>query len=428
MPAIFSLLILAAQLSVSSPVTSQTVLDVVIQGPKRTREYVIRNEIDTRRGDTYDPARWAADVQRVKDLGLFWTTETTAATRPEGLILYLTVVDKWTLIPEFSFDRTQDATEFAVGLYEANVLGTGKELGFKFARRQRGNTFSVSADADRIGRTPYFTAMEAREANSKHIVYDQTSGAGEATVGYYEYQRTSFYAQLGRRLDRDGEQTVAVFYYTRLNRYQLTDDAEERAISDENGFRAPPFRISHRFGFTAASGKIHYDDYIYRGSRLTTYVLSSVQTIGTPRRFERLSADWKLFGEPLPRHNAGLRLLAGTGGSSEFEDMFTMGGVSEVRGFPDERFYGQHIWVANAEYRFPAMDNKWVLGQLVGFVDAGRTWTEGGPFDRNVAVSTGAGIRLVAKPIIATGIRLDFAQTLNPYRRQGYSLGVHQYF
>jgi hypothetical protein len=229
-------------------------------------------------------------------------------------------------------------------------------------------------------------------------------------------------------LDRDGEQTVAVFYYTRLNRYQLTDDAEERAISDENGFRAPPFRISHRFGFTAASGKIHYDDYIYRGSRLTTYVLSSVQTIGTPRRFERLSADWKLFGEPLPRHNAGLRLLAGTGGSSEFEDMFTMGGVSEVRGFPDERFYGQHIWVANAEYRFPAMDNKWVLGQLVGFVDAGRTWTEGGPFDRNVAVSTGAGIRLVAKPIIATGIRLDFAQTLNPYRRQGYSLGVHQYF
>lgn len=413
----------------SQPLAGQTVKAVVIQGAKRTRDFVIRNEIDTQAGDPYDAKRWAADVQRVRDRGLFWTTDATATTAPDGVTLYLTVEDKWTLIPEFSFDRTAEATEFLVGLYEANLLGTGNELGFRFSRRRGGNTYSAVTENDRVGRTPYSYALEAREGHSYHTVFDQQAGASETTAGYYQYRFTSVYAELGRRLDRDGEQTIGLFYYTRYDRYALWgDDAERDAVNQQTGFAAPPVRLSHRFGFTAAVGKIHYDDYIYRGSRLGIYLRTSAQVIGQPERFDRLSADWKAFAEPFPRHNAGVRFVVGTSNSEDFADRNTLGGVSEVRGFPDERFYGQHVWYGNAEYRYPAVDNRYLLGQVVGFLDAGRAWSGGSPVDRNLAVSTGGGLRLILKPIFSSSLRFDFAQTLNPYRRQGWTLAVHQFF
>jgi outer membrane protein assembly factor BamA len=413
------------------PATGQAVHGVVIRGNTRTRTSVIRNEITTRPGAPFDAARWAADVQRVRDLGLFWTTHTTAATSPRGVDLYLTVEDKWTLIPLLGFNRNDDVTEWTAGLYEANFLGLNHEVGFKIARKRAGNTYSLWNSAPRIGASDYDYYVEANEALSNHVVYDPASGSRETVVGYYTYSRSSFYVDFGRRFDPDAERRAGLVFYVRSNRYSLLDDtAEERAANERSGFEAPPYRYSYRGGLRFSYGKMHYDDYLYRGRRLTAFWLLSYQPVGRPEKFERLSVGYTYMTEPWHRHNAGVHVALGTTGSPYLEDAFSIGGLGEVRGFPDERFYGRNLWLVNAEYRYPALDNRWVLGQVTGFVDAGRVWNGAlwtSPL-HDLSASTGAGVRFVVKPIVSMMVRWDYAQTWSPYRRRGYSLGISQFF
>lgn len=415
----------------TAPIEGLPVRAVIVQGNHRTRTSTIRYEIDTRPGMAFSRDRWRDDVQRVKDLGLFWTTDTTAATSPAGVKLYLTVEEKWTLIPLFGFDRAGDTTEWSGGLYEANFLGMNQHLGFRFARKEEGDTYSVFNSSERILGTEYSYQVELAEARSVHTAYDRRGLGDEPVRGYYEYRRTAFYLEFGRRFDRDGEFQVAGFFYTRRDRYARLDDTpERREINERTGFAAPPYRFTHRFGLTATLGKLHYNDYIYKGDRLDAYLMTSVQPSGSPRRFERLSLKYTSMAEPFPRHNAALRVLLGSSGSALLEDTFRIGGLSEVRGFPDERFTGQHLWLVNGEYRYPALDNRYVLGQLTGFMDAGRTWN--GLFHESpiaqAAVSTGAGVRLIVKPIATMMVRFDYAYSLSPYRRTGYNLGITQFF
>jgi hemolysin activation/secretion protein len=102
-----------------------------------------------------------------------------------------------------------------------------------------------------------------------------------------------------------------------------------------------------------------------------------------------------------------------------------------VRGFPDERFYGQNVWYANAEYRIPVMDNRWLLVQPTVFSDAGKAWN-GNLFDgeavRRLALTAGTGIRFYVKPGFNTSLRIDYGWAIEPFHDSGLSIGINQFF
>jgi outer membrane protein insertion porin family len=412
--------------------SAPTVRDIVIQGNTRTKTYIIRNEIETRPGDPFSPALWEADVQRVRDLGIFWTTAATATTSPAGTRLFLTVEEKWTLIPLFGFSRAGAVTEWSGGLYDANFLGRNTRAGFEFSRKRGGNTFDISVAADRVGRSPLYYQVEILEAHNLHTVYDQADRRAATAVGEYETRSAQALAEGGLRLDAGGNDTLGLYTDARWNRHNLLDHtAEERAINAANAFEAPPERVAHRLGVHLKAGKLHYQDYLYEGSTWNVFASESYQALGTPRFYPKVSADLRRFWVPFRRHNVGIRLLASSTGSTQLEDRVTLGGLGEIRGFPDERFAGRQAWLANAEYRYPVIDNRYTLVQGTGFSDAGSAW-DGGFLARDavrqIALSTGVGVRAIVKPIISMMVRFDVAWTALPYRSKGFSLGITQFF
>jgi len=112
-----------------------------------------------------------------------------------------------------------------------------------------------------------------------------------------------------------------------------------------------------------------------------------------------------------------LRLMAGTViGDVPFFEQFFVGGAESLRGYLEDRFWGQHMFIASAEYRRPLLNR--IVGVL--FADAGSAWGTRSSFqfsNRRLATdfeqhqgfklfpSVGLGIR-VATPI--GPIRLDY--------------------
>ena len=416
----------------AAPPTTPPVRAIVIRGNTRSQTYVIRNEIETRIGDAYSGSIWNADVQRVRDLGIFWTTAATAETGADGMRLFLDVEEKWTLIPLFGFNRTRDVTEWSGGLYEANFLGRNTRAAFEFSRKRGGNTYQLFHEANRVGRSALYYQIELRKTDELLTVYNQENRDRAEPVGFYEARSTLVFSEVGVRLDSSGIDTLGLYGESRDTRYDLLGNTpEQRRANSFFAFEAPPLRMSHRLGLHLKAGKLHYQDYLFRGRSVHVFAAGAYQVRGVPRIFSRVSADYRRFWIPFRRHNVGLRLYATSTDSPRLEDRATLGGLSEIRGFPDERFSGRHAGLANLEYRYPALDNRYVLTQATAFADAGTAFS-GGVLSRDIlektAASGGIGVRLVVKPIISMMVRFDYAWTVLPYRSRGFALGITQFF
>ncbi len=77
--------------------------------------------------------------------------------------------------------------------------------------------------------------------------------------------------------------------------------------------------------------------------------------------------------EPLDTLKPVFALKVGGGrnfGEVPFSKQFFVGGTHSLRGYPSHRFWGNNMYVASAEYRYPVMNNLY----LFGFTDSGYAW------------------------------------------------------
>lgn len=420
---------LALMPSVTEPEMNRPLVDrVVIQGNARTRDRVIRNELQTEPGMPFDDQLWAEDVQRIRDLDLFWQTEATAATVPDGVELYLTVAEKWTLIPSFGFTRTPDTLEWYTGLYEANFLGLNMELGFQFHRRRGGNTYTLWHYNERVDDTPVYYELEGHLLSSQHVLYDQEADP----LQYYQASGRLVHTEVGMRLDDRGYHRLGFIYRPSDIDYALWEDtAEQQRLHESTGARPPEPQFLQQVGLRLRLNELRQTDYIFSGQMLSALYLTTPRFLESSLYFTQVSAEYRYLFTPLPRHNAGFRVFTGLSYGADVVNVFRMGGLHEVRGFPDERFRGENIWFANTEYRYPAIDSTYLLAQVVGFVDGGRTWN--GRYlstdaFREMALSGGIGVRFLVKPLVATRLRIDYGRAVSPYRTGALSIGVQQFF
>jgi outer membrane protein insertion porin family len=105
-----------------------------------------------------------------------------------------------------------------------------------------------------------------------------------------------------------------------------------------------------------------------------------------------------------------VRLYAGKAfGKLPFFEQFFLGGAETLRGYPEDRFWGENIALLSVEYRAPLAQN------LVGvvFVDAGDAWggrygtindfTQHSSFKPQVGAGIGIRVRTPIGPL-----RLDY--------------------
>ncbi|MBI5834655.1 MAG: BamA/TamA family outer membrane protein [Armatimonadetes bacterium] len=100
---------------------------------------------------------------------------------------------------------------------------------------------------------------------------------------------------------------------------------------------------------------------------------------------------------------AGRGQVSYSTGRLPFSQSFFVGGADSLRGYSEDRFFGNRAFLMNLELRRALPNNI----QVVLFFDAGRAWRQGEPLDffSNLATSLGLGAR-VATPL--GPIRLDY--------------------
>jgi outer membrane protein insertion porin family len=143
----------------------------------------------------------------------------------------------------------------------------------------------------------------------------------------------------------------------------------------------------------------------------------------------RIYYSWRFFEE----HELELRTRLHMARHVPFHEDFTLGGVSDLRGYDVDQFRGDLTWMFRAEYSVPITKWRFFAFRAIGFLDSGfvgRFWpapsgarnylpseTRGNTWFRN---DVGAGLRIYVKSIVIPLLGFDVAYGLENHAPEVY--------
>ncbi|MDR3353849.1 MAG: BamA/TamA family outer membrane protein [Synergistaceae bacterium] len=389
--------------------------EIIIQGNKRTKTYVIERQLSVKEGDFFNATRLRYTLSKLQGSGYFEDVNVgfEPAESPEIINLILTVVEAKTGRIGISVGYgTQSGFSGGLSYNDSNWGGRGERFGIGF---------------DLGDREQYWLTLE--QPYMDHKVFAWKVGAYKRAwddLAYYDddaYQfdynedREGVYIGAGRKFS---ERSKFSWYLT--TEWQNVDIAPQEGASPTQP-QLEEMESGRNFMITGRITRDNMDPY-------TSYPKGDVEAINVEKGMEALNSDWSYWKYWLElRYYVSLsmltemfernftvddippilaaRLIAGDAdGYLPWAVDYTIGGDNTLRGYKDKRFRGDQIFLFNAEMRLPVHKS----ASLVLFYDTGKVWDSyrGEDFDfGDLAESYGMGVR-VRTPL--GNLRLDFAQ------------------
>lgn len=421
---------------------------VQIEGMFRTHRSVVLRELLFSEGDVASMRQIEESMTRLRNLGLFREVTYALATQlvagPDGVIpaqdpdapgrvLQITVDERWTLMPGFSFSQGGDLTSLRASVYDVNAFGRYLELGFQYGRIGRSETF---LDLDGAANSFVLWARDPRFLDSFWRV----------GVDLWSYTRLrAYYAPDG---SVEGgfllQRLIAVLRAEQeLNRWlrvggtlEIMSDtftldllSDTVAQAQQTNFGGPP--PSNRAVIARAVarlGRVNRDDFYYDGWDVSAFLGHSDPLFGATLRFTQLEAIARAYKRIPWNGNLAFRARVATTNATAIQHIYYLGGLDRVRGYRDSSFRGQQYWSVNAEYRVAPLANPWIVLQPIAFVDAGSAGDGGATFARVDAASVGGGLRVILPRVYGFVARFDYAFPLVNVGGPGFSFGAQQFF
>lgn len=427
-------------------VISEAVIeDIVIEGLKNTKLFVVKRKIQSEPGDVYDEQAIQKDLQAIYNLDLFEDVKVDfrpGVKDPErGIIVVIVVKEKrtGTLTAGIGYSSIENFVGI-VSAQETNFRGRGERISasIEFGGRESYELGFFEPSLDKAGTTFEVSIFDTERRR-------QFLPGGSFTTARREFdeRRRGFNVTLGRPLSGDLSVSVRVrqesisdpfFQVSRVlspgvgsvgtlqtyppgfgGRRRQTPRPPSNPNLDpdrpEPGDTLLPVTVfapladedlsSVTLGATMDTRDIIANP--TRGGFNSLYV-EQAGIFGGDSDFTKVSVDLRRYIKVTPRkHVIAVRLLAGTTlGDVPLVESYTVGGAYTLRGYPEDRFRGENMAVFSAEYRWPL--TKQITG--VGFIDIGDAWggdfptsvpgfiipAEHDSFDPNFGV--GAGVRL----------------------------------
>ena len=95
----------------------------------RTRAHVVQRELLLAAGDAFVPELAAESERNLRALDIFQTVAIEPVVEPEGLVLNVRTVDRWTAELRTELSRQGGISQVGLGLSDANLIGRAFELG-----------------------------------------------------------------------------------------------------------------------------------------------------------------------------------------------------------------------------------------------------------------------------------------------------------
>ena len=372
----------------------------VVKGNTKTKDRVIIREMRMKPGDPFNAKKARRSMQRVYNLGFFddVNMKLNPGIEQNSVVLEVDVVEKRT--GNFTIGAGYSSSDGFIGMVgvgDRNFRGIGDaiNLTFEFSgddTDNHGYTFSY--------RRPWLdkkeTAVTFRLYNRTYRYYDYNSNGDKVeefmrkyTGGEFTFSRpvsevSTNYITLRRREDR------YIKHYSELDR---STPAWE------------PWRDAN-FGVTNSLILEHITDtrdnvfYPMKGNKLS--LTADIAGFGGKFKYQKYTLEENYYIKAGHAQVLALRGMYGYGNGTIPEySQYRIGGQNTIRGYRDEQFRGNHMWLGTVEYRFPVFSK--VNGAL--FTDFGGTWESGwSPSNTYSSVGFGLSINTPVGPI-----RVDLA-------------------
>ena len=335
-----------------------------IQGNTRTKDKVIRREMQLAEGDAFNAASIRRSRQRLQDLGYFNTVTVTPSpgSASDKAVVTASVNEKATGELSFGGGFSTDAGALVnLGLHEKNLIGTGVDarLSGVLAQRRDEINFSLTdpyfLDRNLVGGLDVFRVSN----NNQYISnYSETRTGGALRLGYEfnDHLRQALSYSLVQRSVTDVSATASLFIQDEAGTSLLSQVGQTLTL-DYRDSRTDPhsgFVVNYGLDVAGLGGTAHY----VRNKVDGTYFI--------PLEWLTGDSDWGIAV------SGGAGLLTDTGQSPDrIIDRFFLGGdnlrgfqsggagphsVSVQQGgvtFGSDSIGGRLIYTQSTELRFP---------------------------------------------------------------------------
>ncbi len=391
---------------VSIKVVEAVVEEIKVDGNKRTKDYVVYRNMNTKVGQVLRRKRIQKDLERLNGLGYFSAVEVEpeAGSAPGKVILVMKVKEQKTGSASIGLGYMGSASSAirsgvtgGLSYSEKNFKGTGWGFG---ANTQLGMGASsgsiyvfnpaINNNRDSIGVTVY---------TQNYMEIPQPISSNPLTYAYYDDHRNGVALSYGRPLSE--------FFTAYLTLKTEKIDLERSGKSEHE----PLGLFSGRVNSAIMSGVYDTRDDLFNpmtGMFVNGSYQSAGGLLGGDEDFSKIQLEIRKYIKIGRSFTLALRAMGGSisSGRAYTSEYFYMGGTDTLRAYKDNIFIGDRMLLFNAEYRFPIAKLKILSGAV--FVDAGNAWfKERG--DSSLYTDAGVGLRLTLPSLGLGVIRFDYA-------------------
>jgi outer membrane protein assembly factor BamA len=400
---VFALLLSLVLTQADAPEAWPRRIDAIeVKGVSWTKEFVVLRELPWKAGELVSEEHWQLGTTRLWNTDLFSRIDAVIEARDDGrTVAVLTIEERFSLNPLFSFGIGGGRWWFRVGANDVNWFGRYLEWGVRYER------FDIYNGGQGWLRDP-------RLFNKRLI--------GLVQVDYLFRPRPEYTRRrLAGTVDLSGELNdvtrtglkLEVFYDQYLNPLEGT------AV-------LPPELVAGQLTWFQRIGRVDTVRLRQTGWSFELRETFGVASSGPSTLYAQLFMEllwFKLLGE---RFNLAVRSQAGLTTDAPTELLFYLGGLDLVRGYADSVLRAHKFALVNGEARGVIFDTMWVALMAAVFVDG--ALAEVVPGTVTPLFSLGGGLRLLSPRLVKTGIRADVAVTLTGRPAVGFSFGVYQFF
>lgn len=382
-----------------------TVEEIRVVGNSKTRTGVVLDNLRTKPGAVLNRRRFQRDLERLKNLGYFRSVEPEFERGSEKgrVILVLDVEEEKTGLATIGVGYAgggssgiQSGVTGAVSYSDRNLFGEGKNVSVSWQRGAQISAIALSyfdpainGNQDSIGVTLFRNEVDG--------LRQPVNVNGQQEFAFYDDNRMGGSVTYGHPLNDD----LRLFGTLRHETIEILRDS---------GSTFQPVGLGkgalNSIGLSAL-----YDtrDDIFN-PHVGTYANGSVNVagFGGDFNFQKYTVEGRYYIPLGENHTLALRGWAGTvTGDAPITEYFYAGGPDTLRGYQQNQFFGTRFLVANAEYRFPIGNIKFLRGAV--FADAGNAWSSGDLNEDKIFLDAGVGLRITFPALGLGVIRLDYA-------------------
>jgi outer membrane protein assembly factor BamA len=414
---LFALLVFYPPLSLSSVTYSR----VELSGNEKTDAQSIYNILGISDDTPISKEQLQLGMYRLAKTGVF--TNITLAESEDNQVHQgeITVSEKWTTIPIFKISSGGGISHITAGVYDPNAFGQLVELGFQVERL--GSTHSQVAwfMNDHLFGPGKGLNIQAWNINRLRTFYDPKEKSPIESNGYLlsrQHLKLGWVQELSRK--------ERLHFGLQLRLDTFSDDLVPEAIPKTQVVL--PIEQNHAI-ITAS--------YNYDATGTETVYLNGINFnldwayfnghTASSQDYHQITADFQGY-KSIGALTLAQRIKLGHANSSHMGNQFFIGGLDSLRGFSDNRFYGNAFALSNTEIRYGAYTSKHIIGQVVAFYDMASVNNDVQNLNTIAGSSIGVGLRVIAPKVYRLVGRIDLSVPVVNSDDKVLSFGVQQFF